>query len=529
MAKGRSSSTTVFQVTPPGGPEPLWGKPDWVARRYGLPRYRVFELIKEDRLLFDTICEWPHPNKGVDFMWLIDTLEERDQLAEVGGKEGLSEFFSFVPSSGNATFYCDIVAEKRARRQLIQSCRQIIEASSDGDADIYVTAQEATERIAKISHQNNGVRHKLSGRSTMDFLDLDIDPKTNLLGNRYLTMGSGCFIIAPSGHGKSSIAHLLTISFAIGKTAFGIKPDRPLRILLIQSEDDDADTKKFCQVIRTMKLSEAETTLQRQNTRLEYRNDLTGDDFFNALNDYLTQWPADIVLINPLSGFLMADLKDDEKVSIFLRQRLNKILSKHRCAALIIHHTAKTNFNKMENLQWYDWMYTMSGCATLTNWARAVLVVVPSKIPGTYRFIAAKRFDEIQWVEREYWYSWSTEEFRNNGEVHTIINWVAASEDQIKTAQPEKKSGRPKKNVTAAMVREKMSELDWKTREQFYEWAKETFDIGRDKATDIFNDLDDSGMLEENRTKRAKKRDLVLYRYKKEESNDETKAENTVQ
>jgi hypothetical protein len=47
MAKRSLQSTTLFQVAPPGGPEPLWGKPDWVARRYGLPRYRVFELIKE--------------------------------------------------------------------------------------------------------------------------------------------------------------------------------------------------------------------------------------------------------------------------------------------------------------------------------------------------------------------------------------------------------------------------------------------------------------------------------------------------
>jgi hypothetical protein len=47
MANGRLPSTTVSQVAPPGGPEPQWGKPAWVAQRYGLPRYRVFELIKE--------------------------------------------------------------------------------------------------------------------------------------------------------------------------------------------------------------------------------------------------------------------------------------------------------------------------------------------------------------------------------------------------------------------------------------------------------------------------------------------------
>jgi hypothetical protein len=47
MPKGSLPSATVLQAVPPGGPEPQWGKPAWVAQRYGLPRYRVFELIKE--------------------------------------------------------------------------------------------------------------------------------------------------------------------------------------------------------------------------------------------------------------------------------------------------------------------------------------------------------------------------------------------------------------------------------------------------------------------------------------------------
>jgi hypothetical protein len=38
---------TVSEGAPPAEPEPRWGKPAWVAQRYGLPRYRVFELIKE--------------------------------------------------------------------------------------------------------------------------------------------------------------------------------------------------------------------------------------------------------------------------------------------------------------------------------------------------------------------------------------------------------------------------------------------------------------------------------------------------
>lgn len=89
-------------------------------------------------------------------------------------------------------------------------------------------------------------------------------------------------------------------------------------------------------------------------------------------------------------------------------------------------------------------MYAMAGCAGLTNWGRAVLVVAPSKLPGTYRFIAAKRFDEIQWTEREYWFSHSTEKIPIHGKESTLVQWVPSNEAQIRAAEPEKKTRKSK-------------------------------------------------------------------------------------
>jgi RecA-family ATPase len=250
------------------------------------------------------------------------------------------------------------------------------------------------------------------------------------------------FLIAPSGHGNSSFSIQLLISFAIGRAAFVIKPSRPLRVLCIQSEDDDAETKKFAQVIRKMNLTQREFELLKENTRFEYRNDLTGDDFLEALECFCSEWPPELIIANPLTGFLLADLKDEEKVARFLRAKLNPILSKHSCAAIIVHHTPKTNFTRLANLQWYDRMYATSGCASLTNWARAVLVLAPSKIPGTYRLIAAKRFDEIQWTEREYWFSHSKETIADSRGSVEIISWEPANNEQISAAKPAPK---PKK------------------------------------------------------------------------------------
>lgn len=374
-------------------------------------------------------------------------------------------------------------------------------------------AIDFTDRNEDGSDADDNRPPPLSGRTVLDYLDIEIDPKTNLVGNRWLTTDGSGFVIAPSGHGKSSLAMQLAIYWSIGHMVFGIKPARPLRILIAQSEDDDAETKKFVQMIRKMGLSQEQLALLRQNTRFEFHRSLssvTGFELVNALDQWLTEWPADVVIINPLSGFLLCDLKDDEGVNHFLRGRLSTVMEKHHCAPLIFHHTPKTNFTKLDDMQWYDWMYAMSGCADLTNFGRAVLVIAPSKLPGTYRFIAAKRFDEIQWTQREYWFSHSTEKIQIDGQESTLVQWVPSTNVQIQAAEPEKKTrGR---HATTETVLTKMSALNWVTRAEFKEWAKEKFNLGRESAYEMLNDMVDRKLVEVKSTKRKGTNNLVQYR-----------------
>jgi hypothetical protein len=157
----------------------------------------------------------------------------------------------------------------------------------------------------------------------------------------------------------------------------------------------------------------------------------------------------------------------------------------------------KTNFTKLETMQWYDWMYVMSGCAGLTNWSRAVLVIAPSKLPGTYRFIAAKRFNEIQWTEREYWFAHSKEEFKNqNGKTQTIVQWVPANSDQIGVARPEPKK---KKEVTAESVWAEMQKTTKFTRKSWREWVKKQFQVGRGRSGGFLGALLAEDRIQESR------------------------------
>lgn len=339
----------------------------------------------------------------------------------------------------------------------------------------------------------------LTNRSLLDFLDIKIDPASNLLGNRWLTREGSLFVVAPSGHGKSSFAIHCALYWALGKVAFGIKPARPLKILLLESEDDDADNKSFVQILRTMELTDEERDLLSANTRLEFRRDLTGERFFTAIDQFLDQYPADLLILNPLTGFCTVELKDEIGMNDFLRNRLNKVMAKHRCAPVIVAHMPKTQVAQISDKEWYEWMYILSGCVTLTNWARAILVFVPSKIRGTYRFITAKRPTQSGWLEPEYYYAHSkkTISLEDKSELE-LIQWVPASEEQITLATPEPKTRKTRKtDVTEALLHSKMSPIEEYSRESFIAWVKDQFKIGYHAADTYRKSMVHNGLIEE--------------------------------
>src|ERR1700720_1374013 len=68
-----------------------------------------------------------------------------------------------------------------------------------------------------------------------------IDETQTLLGNRYLCRSGGMFVVAPSGMGKSTLSLQMAILWCCGLIAFGIKPKKALRLLIVQSEDDEGD------------------------------------------------------------------------------------------------------------------------------------------------------------------------------------------------------------------------------------------------------------------------------------------------
>jgi hypothetical protein len=278
-----------------------------------------------------------------------------------------------------------------------------------------------------------------TGHSLIWYAHNPIDHTQTLLGNRYLCCGGGMFVVAPSGLGKSVLSIQLAILWCCGLVAFGIRARKALRILIVQSEDDEGDCTEMAQMKDHLGLTDRQKLIVDQNTELIRCNDLVSQDFIKALEARLSQArdkgkAFDLVIINPYSVYLGEDVKDTAACVRFLNAWLNPLLTEFGIGVVLIHHTPKTNFQNTDQYKIWDWMYHGAGCAGITNWARAILVIKPeTQDMKVFRFIAAKRGQRIG----EEWEG-NFEKYFAHSSVPGVLLWEEASALQIAKATAAK-------------------------------------------------------------------------------------------
>ena len=284
----------------------------------------------------------------------------------------------------------------------------------------------------------------------LDYLDRKPDPKDTLLGNRFLCREGGMTFVGPSGIGKSSASVQMDVLWSVGRPAFGIQPAHPLKIVVIQAENDAGDLHEMVKgVMGAMRLTKAELELCRQNLLVIGEKTRTADKFINQV-----LWPAlaenqsDLVRIDPLLAYLGADPTDTEKLSRFCRNLLNPVLEEFRCGCVLNHHTPKTTNRDTSNWRASDWMYSGAGGAELTNWARAILVVEPTKNPDVFRFIGAKRGRRTGWEDELGNAIYERVFCHTDGS----IAWREANTEEIDGVRPRSERGMPSDEELLAHV-----------------------------------------------------------------------------
>ncbi len=237
----------------------------------------------------------------------------------------------------------------------------------------------------------------------------------------WLRKGGGAFVVAPSGVGKSVWSVQAAICWALGKPCFGIEPVRPLKVLVIQAEDDANEIAEFRNAVRHGLVSEygldegdIDFALGKDDPatgRVLFHKAVgkCGEEFVDEVGALLDVLPdVDLVVVNPFQAYFGGDCAKNAELSRFLRVRLDAEIKdptdsgKDRAAVMFIHHTNKPPNDKDLRDDWGNDQfaaYIGAGGAEIVNWARAILSLMPAGVPGVYRFIAGKRGQRLNWTD----------------------------------------------------------------------------------------------------------------------------------
>ena len=227
-----------------------------------------------------------------------------------------------------------------------------------------------------------------------------------LFQNRWLRRGMCGAIVSTSGVGKSSFSMQAATVWAGGQECLGVRPLRPLKIGIFQSEDDEYDVANFRDRIRIGLAAELDWTpeqIQAAESRVTFcaLDGSTGARFVEHLRRKQTQHHFDLIIVNPLFAFFGGDMNDGNAMTAFLRHGIDPLIKagETKCGCIIIHHTGKPNKDALNQGEIFK-AYLGSGSGEFTNYIRSALVLTPwngGKLPGVFDLIAAKHGDKLAW------------------------------------------------------------------------------------------------------------------------------------
>jgi len=231
--------------------------------------------------------------------------------------------------------------------------------------------------------------------------------KNCIFHGRFLEKGGAMVLVSVSGSGKSVITMQFAYPWALGRELFGIRPLRPLKIGIFQTEDSKEEIADFRASMREgfkrfNEWTDEDIQKAEESIVFHFPNGRMGDAFVAYLRETQQREHYDLVVINPLSGVTSFDLSSNKEMVDFLCGQLDPII-KHdedtKCGLIIIHHTNKppaANMRAGFGTDQYA-QYIGAGAAKLTNWMRSMLAIVPEKEEGLFLLVAAKKGERLGW------------------------------------------------------------------------------------------------------------------------------------
>ena len=301
----------------------------------------------------------------------LRTLGSPVEAFEVSDLATTGAFIQSNPAWGDA------VIKTFNLRKLGEQARAVLQVVGEpgADPDAILLAQEQLARSLQVRKGQPG------GDNSTEYFDLDAmlafdpkDDKTVLIGGdrRWICQGYPFQIVGFSGTGKSSMAAHLAVNWAIGHAPWGLRPVRPLRILMVQAENDLGDASEAI-IGATAKLHESDRRLLKENLIFVRQATKTGFAFVEYLGQMVEKHRIDLIIADPLLAYADFDIASQAETTAFLRGPggVHEMLQRTKAALLYMHHTTKPkSADDLDGMTPQQLAYLGAGCSEWVNFAR---------------------------------------------------------------------------------------------------------------------------------------------------------------
>ena len=139
------------------------------------------------------------------------------------------------------------------------------------------------------------------------------------------------------------VAFQIGVEAALGGPVFGMKNEKPRKVLLLQAEDSRNDRIRQASCISKLAATREERAAIEANLRIisPRKRAHRGEVLFEFLMKACADFEFDLFLLNPAFAFLEGSVSDASSVSDFLRIQLQEFLRVKNAGGIVVHHTPK--------------------------------------------------------------------------------------------------------------------------------------------------------------------------------------------
>lgn len=122
--------------------------------------------LDKNKIIYSNMLSMYKNKEHTDLLTLSDSLRNSNKLDEIGGISYLTELATCVPSNSNMVEYAKIIADKYARRQLIQLAEKIADTSHDESQHINQLLSRTDKALKAVSKISGNVQR--TGSESLD-------------------------------------------------------------------------------------------------------------------------------------------------------------------------------------------------------------------------------------------------------------------------------------------------------------------------------------------------------------------------